>query len=345
MAKDYQGTPIPPRSPLPFTGVSKRKRSVFYTQLARMLNAGISPVRALTTLAGQGGSWRLSRAARDMTAHIQSGGNLASAFAGHPNLFPTNEVRMIGASELAGKAGETMLRISKFLDMLANVQRQLATKMLYPALCLLLVLVGIPNAMAFFGVIPPVWHYYAVGLPGLVLAVLVLMTVWRSLTAMSALRLVVHSVVNAVPVLGKIVRRIAWARFASTLECLYAAGVVTPNALALAATSCGNAAVEQRLLRAVPLVREGGSITDALISTRALPRLATDMIQVGEDAGKLEEALHKFAEYQEQDATVAIQRLSTVLFLVVLLGYISIMLFMIFTIAASYGKMLDSVMQ
>ena len=345
MAEDYPVTPIPPRSPLPFTGVSKRKRSVFYTQLARMLNAGIAPVRALGTLGGQRGSWRLSRAARDMAAHIQSGGNLASAFAGHPNLFPTNEVRMIGASEFAGKTGDTMLRIARFLDMLAGVQRQLITKMIYPVLCLLIVVVAIPNALAFFGVISPVWHYYAMGIPALVFAALVLTTVWRSLTAMSGLRLVVHAVINAVPVLGKIVRRIAWARFASTLECLYAAGVSTPDALALAATSCGNAAVEQRLLGAVPLVREGGSICDALASTRALPRVAIDMIQVGEGAGKLEESLHKFAEYQEQDATVAIQRLSIVLFLVVLLGYILIMLFLIFTVAASYGKILNSVMQ
>jgi len=335
---------IPQRSPLPFTGVSKRRRSIFYTQLARMLNAGIAPVRALSTLAGQGGSMRLSRAAGAMSAHIQSGGNLASAFAGHPNLFPANEVRMIEAAEVAGKPGETMLRISRFLDLLANEQTRLITKMLYPALCLFVVFVVLPNALAFFDVIPPVWHYYAVGLPGLVVAGLAGVTLWRSLTAASGLRLVVHSVLNLVPVIGKILRRIAWARFATTFECLYSAGVMSPEALSLAAGACGNAAVGESLQRAVPLVREGSPIAGALASTRALPQLAIHMIEVGEQSGKMEEALHKFAEYQEQDATTAIQRLSTVLFIVIFLGYILLMVFMILSVAMSYVGTIKSML-
>ena len=334
MDQHFEGTPIPPRSPLPLTGVSKRRRSVFYTQLARMLRAGISPVKALATLAGQRGSARLSRAAAAMAAHVQAGGRLGTAFASHPNLFPPSEVRMIEASEIGGEAPATMERLSKFLDQLTAAQTKVITGLIYPTLCLFVVFVVLPNFAWFMlpEVFPMVWPYQLMFFAAAAVAWFVGTVVWRSLNEVSGLRYTVHAVLSHVPVVGGVVRKLAWARFANTFECLYSAGVLAYEALAVAARSCGNAMLGARILRAVPDVQQGGSIAQALASSRALPPLAIDMLAVGEQSGKLEDALRKFIEYQEEEISTSIQRLSTVLVILVILGYIILMVFLIFLV-------------
>ena len=342
LAEDFEATPIPPRSPLPFTGVSKRKRSLFYTQLARMLHAGLSPVKSLRTLAVQSGGGRLARAAARMAAHIEAGGNLASAFAHEPNLFPPSEVRMVEASERGGGTPDTMLRIASFLDKLVAAQRNVVTGMIYPGLCLFVVFVGIPNALAFFDVIPPVWPYYLIAAFLLFAGGCAWVTVWRSLNALGAVRYTLHSVLNHVPVFGGILRRLAWVRFAHTFECLYAAGMLPHQSLAHAASACGNAVIGDRLARATPQVEAGGSLTEALAASRALPQLGLELIAIGEQAGQLEPSLRKFAEYEEGDLTTAIERSAKVLVVLVILGYIVLMVFLILMVAANYGRILNS---
>ena len=332
MEQHFQGTPIPARSPLPLTGVSKRKRSIFYTQLARMLRAGISPVKTLRTLAEHGGSWRLKRAAARMAAHIETGGSLASAFAAEPNLFPASEVRMVEASELGGAAPDTLLRISRFLDQLIAAQRKVVTGMIYPTLCLFFVFFILPNVLwlLFPRMFPPVWHYHLMFVASCAGAWLGGTVIWRTLTAASGVRYAVHAVLNCVPIAGGLLRKLAWARFANTFECLYSAGVLSYEALACSASACGNAVIGRRLLHVVPQVQAGGSLAQALASSRALPPLGLEMIAVGEQAGKLQESLLKFAEYQQEDLATGIQRFARVLTVVIILGYIALMVVLIF---------------
>jgi type IV pilus assembly protein PilC len=340
--EDFQtAVVIPPRSPLPFTGVSGRKRSLFYTQLARMLDAGIAPVRSLQTLGQQGISMRLSRAALDVAAHIQDGGTLAGGLARHPNYFPANEIRMIEASERTGKMAETMLRIARSLELLTRFSRKLTTGMIYPAFLLLATYIFVPLLMAILfdvgggpaKLLLAKGERLAVGF-GVCLAVL---TVWRSLTSLSPVRIVLYRLLLWVPVFGTLSRRLAMARFADALECLYAAGVPTPEALARSAAACGNAALAARLLTAVPLVQQGSRITDALQASGAVPLMLLNMVEVGEESGKLDESLHKVAEYQREDAEVTIDRLSKMLpYLVVLvvIGYLA------FLVLHAWGGML-----
>lgn len=300
------------RSVLPFTGVSKRKRAAFYTQLARFLAAGIGPVRALSTLAGQAGSWRLSRAARDMAGAVQGGATLAEAFARHPNLFPETEVRMLEAGEQTGDQDAVMLRLAQLLDHVANSARQVATGLIYPVGCLVLAFLVLPLFLAyfgFFGGVGAVLRVQGLALAALAAGALVAVVGWRSLSAQSSLRVVLHGALLRLPLLGRLFRRLAMARFAQSFQCLYAAGVRVPEAMARAALACGNAALGRRILRAVPLVRDGMGVSAALAEVRGVPPMGLNFIASGEEAGKLEESLGTFAQYEQEDADVAVARL------------------------------------
>ena len=324
------GVPVQRPSPLPFTGVSGRKRAVFYTQLSRLLSAGIGPVRALGTLAGQRGSRRLSRAAHDMAAQVQSGATLAQAFARHPNLFPENEVRMIEASEHAGAAPDTMLRIARVLEKVRSFWVQFATGLMYPGAILLMALVAVPLLLAFFQGNPTALLWAQAKAAAIVAgAILAALIGWRSLSSLSGPRVAIHGLVLAIPIFGGLARKMALARFAEMLECLYSAGVRLPEAVTRAAMACGNAAIGRRLLRCVPLLRDGLGLTVALAQCGAMSYLGLNMIEVGETSGKLDESLSKFAQYQQEDAEVTIDRLAKILPWLV---YLAVIVFMVMAV-------------
>jgi len=305
------------RSPLPFMGVSLRKRSAFYTQLARMLTAGIGVQRCLTLLAGQGGSRRLARAAAAMAEHVGAGDSLAGAFALHPNLFPANEVRVIEGAGLAGREPEAMLHIAHLLDRLALARGKVVAGLIYPVCCLLAAFVVLPLVVAFLlgGEAAALKLLLGqLGSAGTFAAIaLAVYVAFRSIPDASALKTTVHAVALRVPLFGKQFRRLALARFADTFHSLYEAGVMLPEALARAAMACGNAHIGGRILRVAPQVRSGGSVTDALAQAGVIPLIGLNLLQTGEVAGKLDASLQKFAQYQHEDLEIGIERLAKIL--------------------------------
>lgn len=308
---------IPKRSPFPFLGVSMRKRAAFYTQLARMLQAGIGVGRCLDTLAGQGGSWRLARAAQAMAAHVQAGGRLSEAFAQHPNIFPPNETRVIEGAEYAGREPDAMLGIARLLDRLALARGKVVAGMIYPAACLGVAFVGLPLAIAYVvsGPMAALRVLLAeLQVLGIAAAIwFVALVAFRSIPQRSALRVGVHALALALPLFGKTFRRLALTRFADTFEGLYSAGVMVPEAMARAATACGNDFIGSRILSTAPMVAEGTPVSAALARSGVIPQLALNIIQVGETSGKLEASLQKFAEYQREDLEIGIERLARIL--------------------------------
>ena len=336
---------IPQRSPLPFTGVSMRRRAAFYTQLARMLQAGIGVVRCLTTLAGQGGSRRLARATSAMARQVQAGDRLSEAFARHPNIFPTNEVRVIEGAEHAGKEPEAMLHTAHLLDRLATARARVVAGMIYPVACLGVAFIVLPLVVAYFtGWFGGVGHVLRVQLSVLGIAAgvwLGLIVAFRSIPEGSRTRVGVHAFALGLPLFGKVLRRLAMARFTDTFHSLYVAGVMMPEALARAAMACGNAYIGSRILGVVPAVTRGGSLAAALAQSGVIPVMGVNLIETGEVAGKLDDQLQRFAEYQREDLEVGIERMTKILPMAALFLMIIILAY---AVLAAYGAYISGAM-
>ncbi len=308
---------LKPRSPLPLMGVSRRARAAFYIQLARMLSAGLGPPRALSLLAGQGGSLRLRRAARAMAAHTAAGGSLPEAFAAHPNLFPPNEVRMIEASARAGRLPEVLQRVAASLERLAATRSKIISGMIYPGFCLFAAFVGLPLVVtyltrpsaAFVGLV----ETYAARIVGGACGFVGLFVLYRLLADRTGLSRVFHFLALRLPLFGKLNRRAALGRFADAFQCLYASGVLLPEALERAALACGNAYIGSRLARVVGMVRDGVPLSEALRQSGVIPVVGLNLVETGEQAGELAASLQKFRDYQQEELVIGLDRLSRIL--------------------------------
>ena len=103
-----------------------------------------------------------------------------------------------------------------------------------------------------------------------------------------------------VPLIKGIVANGIYASLAFTLKTLLSNGVNVLQALKISEETCGNAVIGQALANARKRVTDGTSISGPLAASGAFPRMMTDMLAVGEQAGNMAESLdHIGMRYQK----------------------------------------------
>jgi general secretion pathway protein F len=111
------------------------------------------------------------------------------------------------------------------------------------------------------------------------------------------------------PGIGGLIAAIEAARFSRTLGTLVTAGVALPSAVGMATAAVGNAAIAEPLAEMVPEIRAGAALGDMIRRTGVLPSLSYQLIQVGEESGRLGDMLLRQAAMFEEEVERTVTRL------------------------------------
>jgi general secretion pathway protein F len=122
------------------------------------------------------------------------------------------------------------------------------------------------------------------------------------------------------PYLGDLVTKVEVARFARTLATLLGNGVTLLAGLSIVKETLGNTVLANALDNVVSRLREGKGFGHPLAETGLYPKLATQMILVGEESGRLEEMLNRVADVYDREVQMAIKRFLAVLEPMMILG-------------------------
>jgi general secretion pathway protein F len=118
---------------------------------------------------------------------------------------------------------------------------------------------------------------------------------------------------------GTLVAKLETARLARTLGTLLRNGVPLLAALGIGRNVLGNRALAADVDAAIEQVRNGAGLASALGRNKRFPRLALQMIQVGEESGALDAMLLKAADAFERETSLALDRMLAALVPVVTL--------------------------
>ena len=124
----------------------------------------------------------------------------------------------------------------------------------------------------------------------------------------------------AMPLVGDLVAKVEVARFARTLATLLGNGVTLLAGLSIVKETMGNAVLGASLDGVTARLREGKGFGRPLAETGHWPKLATQMILVGEESGRLEEMLGRVADVYDREVQVAIKRFLAILEPALILG-------------------------
>jgi type IV pilus assembly protein PilC len=133
----------------------------------------------------------------------------------------------------------------------------------------------------------------------------------RAYYATPAGHLVIDRFLLGAPLLGAIFVKHHTIQLARTLATILAGGVPLVDALHIAKGAISNRYIAVGVGEAVEQIREGTTLAAALDRPGVFPKLAIEMLSVGEETGSLETMLHDVAEFYEGDLDLRLTQLTT----------------------------------
>jgi general secretion pathway protein F len=234
----------------------------------------------------------------------------------------------VRAGEAGGALEGTLRRLAEYLERSQQLRGSIINALIYPAFLLVGVLGSLVLLLAY--VVPqfvPIFADMQVPIPWITQAVLALGNalqawgwllglllvgggaVWRARLRQAPARLAWDARLLRLRVVGPLLLKVQTARIARTVGTLLSNGVPLLSALTIARQVTGNRALEQALIQAAEQVKSGAGLSASLAQAQQFPRLALQMVQVGEEAGELDTMLLKVADTFELESKRSIDRL------------------------------------
>lgn len=124
------------------------------------------------------------------------------------------------------------------------------------------------------------------------------------------------------PVFGPIMQKGGTARFTRTLSTLLTSGVNLLDALDICKQTIDNAVLEDAMSTVRPEIEQGKNLSVVFAGLTVFPRMAVQMMAVGESTGQLDKMLEKVADFYEAEVEILVQGLTKLIepFILVFLG-------------------------
>jgi general secretion pathway protein F len=304
----------------------------FTQQLATLLAAGQPLDRALGILLDLPESAEARKVIERIRESVRGGAPLSTALEQQHGLFSRLYVNLVRAGESGGGLDGALRRLADYLERSAELRSRIVNALIYPAILIVLVLGSVvflltavvPQFQELFESLDVelAWYTNAVmassagirqGWP-LILAALLLLGWWLNGRLRDpGWRLRMDQRLLASRLTGSLVARLDTARLARTVGTLVGNGVPLMTALNLGRNVLSNRVLANALDAAAAEVKSGAGLGYALGRTKLYPRLAVQMIQVGEESGELDAMLLKVADTFDLETRNAIDRLLALL--------------------------------
>ena len=328
-------------------GMNTREVGEFTQQLSTLLGAGLPLDRSLQVLLDLAESDRVKRTVAEIRDKVREGGSLSDALEEQHGAFNRLFVNMVRAGEVGGTLDVTLARLSDYLERSKDLKDSVISALIYPVLLLFLAAGSLVLLLVY--VIPqfaPIFEELGGDLPlitrmvlavgsvlqnfwwGIVLIVVVVVWQFRRMLADPDKRFRWDTHVLGMRWVGDLVGKMETARLTRTLGTLLTNGVPLLSALSIARNVISNTVLRKDVTDATREVKTGGGLARALAKGERFPRLALQMISVGEETGQLDVMLMKVADTYDNEVRNTIDRLLSIftpvvtLLLAVLIGTI-----------------------
>jgi len=253
------------------------------------------------------------------------GESLQESFNATGDYFPTLFRQLVGVGEKTGHTAEVFGQLAAHYENQLVLRQAFLRSITVPilqlsaALCVVGLLIWIMGFLQSSGMKIDLLGWGLIGTPGLLIYLFIVGSIATAIALLvytaqrGALWLApVQQIMLKVPQLGPALRTIAEARFAWTLHIAMNTGMDVLHALRLALDSTGNAVFQRQTDGVLGVIRNGGSIHDALSQTGQFSHELLDTVAVGEESGRLVESLGLAARQMQERARSALAILTTI---------------------------------
>lgn len=324
--------------------VKLRDLVVFTRELSTMISAGVPLPRGLSTLADQTENKYFKEVITGINHDIESGSNLADALEKYPNVFSEVYTNMVRAGETGGILDDILKRLATQVEKESTMHKKIKSAMSYPIVILSITIIAFFGIMLF--VLPkigkiltdlggpnaklPIYSQIMLNISAFMQHNIIFILIAFFGSSYAFRRYIKtekgkynwHRFLLKVPILGKIIGKIALARFARTFASLMTSGVSVLDALEVTGKAVGNKVIQAELEKIAGEVRNGQPLGKQLLAAEYFPPIVGQMMTVGEETGKIGEILIKVADFYDEEVDTVIDGLTSIIepIMIIVLG-------------------------
>lgn len=291
-------------------------------ELATALEAGLPLLQALRTVRRQADGDGMPVILDFLIERVEAGQPLHHAAKDYGAPFDDMIVGMMKAADASGRMAEILHQLGDLLERSVELRRELVGATVYPMIVAGLIVVSsvilitfvLPRIMEpiiangrelpiptqiLLGVADIVrsWWFLILG------AIIGGMYAWRSWIRVPDNRLTFDGWLLRLPLVGRLIRDVAVARFTRTLGTLVSAGMPILSALKIVRDTLGNTVLMRAIDQVQDKVTTGQSLADPLERCGHFPALLVQIVNIGERSGRLEPMLmHAAGAFDRQVA-------------------------------------------
>ncbi len=329
--------------------LNNKTMSILCRQLASAYEGGI-PITQALQIVGDGFPSRkvkmiLYRCADDL---IQ--GKTLSEALSRREVFPDLFVQLISAGERSGKLDVILRDLSSYYEDLWKMKRSAIVSLTYPTIQLVLgwflgtFALGIVRQISFekqfsLGAYFSSYISFQISIC-IIFAIIVFILIISKNTKF--FQTFIYGIIRHVWPFSFIIHRFSLARFFKSLALLYASGIPITEALLKSSEILPFPSYKRDISTVVSLIRNGSNLEKSFKTLSWVGRMGQEMVAIGEQSGKLDEALQKVAEYFLLDAQQSLQVTTKILNILILLIVGAVIGFIVISFYANlYGNMFN----
>jgi len=316
-----------------FGGRVKLQEKIMFTKnLSGMLSAGLPLARALGIMEKQTKNKKFKGILHSIVEDVNKGDTLSEGIQKFPKVFPVLFASMVRAGEESGGLAKSLLEVGTNLDKSYALKRKIKGAMTYPLVILIaMALIGV---LMFIFVVPTLISTFkdmGADLPASTRFIIFLSDTISGHPLLlfavigACIALVVFAfrlkpiqrgfdwVVVRLPAIGLIAKQVNAARTTRTLASLLDAGVSMTRCLEITHDVLQNVFYQEIVDKAIVSVQKGVALSASFKErTDLYPVMVGEMMEVGEETGKLSSMLADIATFYENEVDAKTKNLSTI---------------------------------
>jgi len=307
--------------------VSQDDLGTLTRELATLLKAGLPLDRSMEILIGLAEKLAVGELLVAIRNDVRGGAALSKALEPHRDIFTRFYVNMVKAGEVGGALGNVLMRLADYMERSQEVRESVKSALVYPTILFVVAVASVLTLVIF--VVPQFKQIFDQSGKAIPLATEAVLAIgvftrayWPAMFAGVAviIWLLVRSLNDPVsrakwdvkflrwPIMGKLVTKMEMARFARSLAILLQNGVPLLAGLSILKDTMGNIVFRDAIEIVARDLKEGRGMAKPMNEANVFPKLAVQMIAVGEETGQLDGMLFQVADVYDREVAAAVKR-------------------------------------
>jgi type II secretory pathway component PulF len=292
---------------------SPSDKQIFYTEMAKLLEAGFGIRKAAAVLHDIGLPPAQAVMLEGLNRGLDQGDSIAMAFSRNTAVITELERRILTAGERGGKLGLAFLHLAEYFALIASARREIIQSMIYPVFILHLgvFIAVVPDAlMRGDASLAEIGGSLLARLCLLYLAALITYLGIRSLAKKARTHALIDRFILALPWIGKARRHLAMARFCKVFHASLLAGLSMKETAEAAAQASLSGRIRQAGEALASCAQARQPLGPSFIEDEVFPKSFARSYATGEEAGTLDKDLARWSKLFQEDAETAVKALA-----------------------------------